>query len=106
MPFVENGRISCLQIRQAFARSIFSTAISVFRGAHYPYRAKTCCPLTSGMASKMEIDDKLNSSLDTLVKQSSDRPSRGGGSGRGRGRGEKRERNENGELWRWVVDVF
>ena len=58
------------------------------------------------MASKMEIDDKLNSSLDTLVKQSGDRPTRGGGSGRGRGRGEKRERNENGELWRLIVDDF
>ncbi len=49
----------------------------------------------------MDIDDKLNSSLDTLVKESSGgRPSRGGGgSGRGRGRGEKRERNDTGKPW-------
>ncbi|CAL8464736.1 g4271 [Coccomyxa elongata] len=58
------------------------------------------------MASKMEIDDKLNSSLDTLVKQSSDRPSRGGGSGRGRGRGEKRERNENGGVIRVARRIY
>lgn len=56
------------------------------------------------MASKMDIDEKLNSSLDTLVKQSGDRPSRGGGSGRGRGRGEKRERNDTGELW-WLSSI-
>lgn len=50
------------------------------------------------MPSKMDIDEKLNSSLDSLVKQGGDRPSRGGGFGRGRGRGEKRERNDTGEL--------
>lgn len=46
------------------------------------------------MATNMDVDDKLNSSLDSIV-QKSERPSRGGGSGRGRGRGEKRDRNEN-----------
>ena len=48
--------------------------------------------------AKMDTEMKLDSSLDTLVKSSGERPPRGGGGGgRGRGRGEKRQRNENGE---------